>query len=79
MSTIGHVGGIPKDQVGGPPKPTFCIARSFVVGSRQHFEDMNWLIEVNKIKLMLDKRVFKFEDLKDAYQYMWGSEAFLEK
>jgi len=51
--------------------PEFCITRTELVGSRNQFEEMNKAIEANATKPVVDKRVFKLEELKEAYQYMW--------
>jgi len=72
ISIIGFVGGAPQGQ------PTFldclnsvCTVRGLLVGSRDLFEDMNACIEANNIKPVVDKSVFKLENLKEAYQYQW--------
>lgn len=44
--------------------------RSIFVGSRQQFENMNKATDAWKIKPVVDKRVFKFEEMKDAYNYL---------
>lgn len=77
ISIIGFVGGEGKEQ------PTFletltniCTVRGLLVGSRQQFEEMNACIEANKIKPVVDKQVFKLEDLKQAYQYQMDQKHF---
>jgi NADPH:quinone reductase-like Zn-dependent oxidoreductase len=77
ISIIGFLGGQSKDQ------PSFldclsnvCIVRGILVGSRLQFEDMNQAIEANKINPVVDERVFKLEEAKDAYQYMWDQKHF---
>lgn len=66
ISIIGFVGGKGEKQV------TFletlnniCTVRGLLVGSRLQFEEMNASIEANKIKPVIDKKVFKLEDLKE--------------
>jgi NADPH:quinone reductase-like Zn-dependent oxidoreductase len=77
ISIIGFLGGQSKDQ------PSFleclskiCIVRGVLVGSRLQFEDMNQAIETNKIKPVVDERIFKLEEAKEAYQYMWEQKHF---
>lgn len=72
ISIIGFLGGV---KVENPP--TFldnlnhiCIVRGVLVGSRVQMEDMNRAIEANNIKPVVDEKVFKLEEAKDAYQYM---------
>ena len=70
ISIIGFLGG-GKD----PKAPGFldcltniCTVRGVLVGSRQQFEQMNRSIVANNIKPVLDEKVFKLEDAKDAYE-----------
>jgi len=70
ISVIGAIGGGKTEN-----NPSFmeilghgCIVRGVYVGSRQNFEAMNRAIEANNIKPVVDKKVFKLEELKDAYQ-----------
>lgn len=78
ISIIGFIGG------GAPAEqPTFldalvniCTVRGILVGSRQQFEDMNRAIEANKIKPVVDEKVFKLAEVKEAYQYMWDQKHF---
>jgi len=72
ITIIGFVGGESEDQ------PSFldcltnvCTVRGIVVGSRVQMEEMNRAIEANKIKPAIDEKVFKLEELKEAYQYMF--------
>ncbi len=66
ISIIGFLGGNAKDQ------PSFldalnniCTVRGLLVGSRQQFEDMNRAIDANKIKPVVDDKVFGLEELKE--------------
>ena len=45
-----------------------CIVRGVLGGSRLKFEEMNCVIEANNIKPVIDKKVSKLEETKDAYQ-----------
>ncbi|MCJ1399878.1 hypothetical protein MMC11_003081 [Xylographa trunciseda] len=77
ISIIGFLAGKAKEE------PSFlevlqhtCVVRGVFVGSRAQFEDMNKAIDVNGIKPVVDEKVFGFEELKDAYQYMWDQKHF---
>jgi len=77
IALIGFVAGQAKDQ------PTFldcltnvCTVRGILVGSRVQFEDMNLAIEADKLKPVVDEKVFKLEELKEAYKYMWEQKHF---
>lgn len=78
ISIIGFLGGVK-----GEEKPTFldclmniCTVRGILVGNRLQFEEMNRAIEANDIKPVVDEKVFKLEEAKDAYQYMWDQKHF---
>jgi hypothetical protein len=47
---------------------SICTIRGVLVGSRKQFEAMNRAIEANDIKPVVDSKVFKLEDVKEAYQ-----------
>lgn len=53
-----------------------CIVRGIAVGSRAQFEDMIRAIDAKSIKPVVDERVFKLENLKEAYQYMYEQRNF---
>jgi D-arabinose 1-dehydrogenase-like Zn-dependent alcohol dehydrogenase len=53
-----------------------CIIRGILVGSRMQFEDMNRAIDVNKIKPVVDDKIFSFEEAKAAYQHVWDQKHF---
>ncbi|EGR45145.1 uncharacterized protein TRIREDRAFT_23292 [Trichoderma reesei QM6a] len=53
-----------------------CIVRGIFVGSRQQFEEMNRAINSTKIRPVVDRNIFSFEDLKKAYQYQWERKHF---
>jgi D-arabinose 1-dehydrogenase-like Zn-dependent alcohol dehydrogenase len=48
-----------------------CIIRGILVGSCLQFEEMNRAIDANKIRPVVDDKIFDFEDAKSAYQYTW--------
>jgi NADPH:quinone reductase-like Zn-dependent oxidoreductase len=58
-----------------------CLARTVtvrgvLVGSRHMFEEMNAGIEANKVKPVVDEKVWKLEELREAYQFMWDQKHF---
>ncbi|TVY23611.1 Zinc-type alcohol dehydrogenase-like protein [Lachnellula hyalina] len=77
ISVIGFLGG------NGEKEPSFleallklCTVRGILVGNRIQFEEMNRAIEINKIKPVVDEKVFSLDELKEAYQYMWDQKHF---
>lgn len=72
ITVIGFVGGAAaEDQPSTLDTLTYCCTvRGILVGSRMQFQDMNKAIDANNIKPVVDK-TFKFEEAKEAYQYMW--------
>ena len=77
ISVIGFLAGYSKDQ------PSFldcltcqCTVRGVMVGSRQMFEEMNAAIDAAGIKPVVDEKVFGFEEVREAYQYMWDQKHF---
>ncbi|KAK7430442.1 hypothetical protein QQZ08_002961 [Neonectria magnoliae] len=81
VSMVGTVGGYTSQE--NEPEPTFmetvlgsCTVRGISVGSRLQFEDMNRAIEANDIHPVLDARVFKFEQAREAFQYVWDQKHF---
>ncbi|KAH9810497.1 zinc-type alcohol dehydrogenase-like protein [Teratosphaeria destructans] len=78
IGIIGFLGGMK-----GERQPSFvdalsniCTVRGVLVGSRLQFEAMNKAIEANNIKPVVDQRVFKLEEAKDAYHYQWDQKHF---
>ena len=70
ITIIGAVGG---RSVANQPSflecvPHIAIIRGVFVGSRMQFEAMNSAIEANNIKPVIDEKVFRLEEAKDAYQ-----------
>ena len=53
-----------------------CIVRGIAVGSRAQFEEMNHTFVTNNIKPIVDARLFKLEQLKEAYRHMWDQKNF---
>lgn len=77
ISIIGFLGGNTKDAP-SVVEALFnqCTVRGILVGSRQQLEEMNKAIEVNKIKPVVDAKVFQFKDAKAAYEYQWDQKHF---
>lgn len=78
ISIIGFVGGIFK----ADDEPGFlsalqrlCTVRGIIVGNRAQMEEMVAAIEANpeKLKPVIDPRVFPLEQLKEAYEYQWSA------
>jgi NADPH:quinone reductase-like Zn-dependent oxidoreductase len=46
------------------------------VGSREQFEDMNRAIEANNIRPVVDKKVFKLEEAREAYDLLASQNVF---
>jgi len=76
ITIIGFVGGVK-----GEKEPGFlenlthlCTTRGLLVGSRLQMEDMNRAIEGNieKLRPVVDGKVFKLDQLKEAYEYQWS-------
>jgi NADPH:quinone reductase-like Zn-dependent oxidoreductase len=78
ISIIGFLGGVEDEQQPGflDCLDSICTVRGIYVGSRIQFEEMNRAIEGNKIKPVVDEKVFGLEELKEAYQYMWDQKHF---
>lgn len=79
ISLIGFLGGKPGEQKTGfgDCLKAICLVRGVNVGSRDQFVAMNEFIDEHNIKPVIDKRVFGFEEARQAYQYMldakhWG-------
>ena len=49
-----------------------CTVRGILVGSRLQFEQMNRAVEAADIHPVIDPKVFKLEEVKDAYNYQFG-------
>lgn len=76
ISIIGFVGG-----TNDPNQPGFlenlnrlCTTRGLLVGSRDQMEEMSRAIEANpeKLRPVIDSKVFKLEELREAYEYQWS-------
>ena len=73
ITVIGFLGG---GQAEKPPSTLdaltyVCTIRGIIVGSRLQFQAMNACIDANNIHPVVDKKTFKFEDAKEAFQYQW--------
>lgn len=70
ISVIGFLGGAKPKETLLETLMHICTARGVYVGSKQMMEDMVAAIEVNDIHPVVDQKVFKFEESREAYQYM---------
>ncbi|KAH8891926.1 putative zinc-containing alcohol dehydrogenase [Thozetella sp. PMI_491] len=76
ISVIGFLGGAkPKDSI-IESLNKICTIRGTYVGPRSMMEDMVAAIEANDIHPVLDPTVFKLEQTKEAYEYMWAQKHF---
>jgi NADPH:quinone reductase-like Zn-dependent oxidoreductase len=78
ISVVGFLGGAESAS-----QPSFldtlmnlCTVRGVIVGSRIQFENMNQAIDATNLKPVVDGTVWNFDQLKDAYQYMWDQKHF---
>jgi NADPH:quinone reductase-like Zn-dependent oxidoreductase len=53
-----------------------CSVFGVLVGSREQFEDMNRAIEANNIRPVVDKKVFKLEEAREAYDLLASQNVF---
>ncbi|OAG39276.1 hypothetical protein AYO21_06480 [Fonsecaea monophora] len=52
------------------------MIRGILVGSRAQLQQMNRAIEANAIDIVVDEKIFNFEDAKEAYKYQWDQKNF---
>lgn len=79
ISIIGFVGGATAEQPGFLECLMHqCIVRGLSVGNRYQMEDMCAAIEANpeKLKPVIDSKVFTFEQTREAYKYQWSGQHF---
>lgn len=70
ITLIGFLGGAkPKESI-LEALNNICTLRGVFVGSREQMEDMCRAIEANDIHPVVDKKVFPFEQAREAYEYM---------
>lgn len=53
-----------------------CTTRGFLLGTRVQFEEMNRFIDEKGIKPVVDEKVFGFDDIKAAYEYLESQKHF---
>ncbi|KAF7165493.1 hypothetical protein CNMCM5623_009615 [Aspergillus felis] len=74
ISIIGFLGGV--DLKGQPGMLEalnhICTIRGVYVGSKALMNDMIKAIEVNNIHPVVDEKVFRLDQAKEAYEYMWA-------
>jgi NADPH:quinone reductase-like Zn-dependent oxidoreductase len=72
INIVGFLGGFKNEE-----EPSYlealgavAVVRGVMVGSRQQHEEMNKAIVVNEIRPVVDRKIFKLEEAREAYQYM---------
>ena len=73
VNVMGFIGGEGKEMPGLLDTwLTFYTAKGVGVGSRQQMEDMCRAVEANvdRMRPVIDPKVFKLEELKEAYEYL---------
>ncbi|KAI2603438.1 NAD(P)-binding protein [Hypoxylon fragiforme] len=70
ISIIGFLGGAKVNASIIECLVRICTTRGVYVGSREQMEDLVAAIEANDIHPVIDKTIFSFDKLKEAYQYM---------
>jgi NADPH:quinone reductase-like Zn-dependent oxidoreductase len=53
-----------------------CTTRGFLLGTRVQFEEMNRFIDEKGVKPVVDDRVFGFNEVKEAYEYLESQKHF---
>jgi NADPH:quinone reductase-like Zn-dependent oxidoreductase len=76
IAMIGFIGGSGKASSSLEPLARVCTLRGVYVGSREQMEHMNAAIEINGIQPVVDKQVFTFDQVKEAYQYQMEQKHF---
>ena len=73
IAVIGFLGGVKGEDVPSTLDAlTYqCTIKGFLVGSRELFEDLVRAVDANKIKPVIAEKTFEFNEVKEAYQYMW--------
>jgi len=78
ISVIGFLGA--KDPKGQPSildaLSNVCTVRGVYVGSRALMEEMVAAIEANGIVPVVDEKIWGFDQVKEAYEYMWAQKHF---
>ncbi|WAO91773.1 PKS-ER domain-containing protein [Fusarium falciforme] len=83
ISMVGSISAFTSPGSNDTKEPTFletvihtCTVQGISIGSRMQFEAMNRAIEVNDLHPVLDARIFKLEEAREAYQYVWDQKHF---
>lgn len=53
-----------------------CVIRAVIIGTRKMFKEMNDFVEAKGIKPVLDEKVFRFEEVPEAYRYVEQAKHF---
>lgn len=76
ITIIGFVGGSVEDRPGlAECLSKQCTVRFIAVGDKRQMEDMCHAIEATpeRLKPVVDPKVFELDDLKAAYEYQWSA------
>ena len=74
ISIVGFLGGKADEDSRcsfGDCLAALAIVRGMSVGSKKQFEELNAFIDEHQIKPVMDDRVFRFEEAREAFQYLW--------
>ncbi|KAK3314310.1 hypothetical protein B0H66DRAFT_375960 [Apodospora peruviana] len=76
MSAIGMLGGeMPKESLMEALVKVFTV-RGVYVGSKEQMEEMSRAVEKFGIHPVIEKKTFKLEEARQAYEYMWAAKHF---
>lgn len=53
-----------------------CVARGVLLGTKAQFEEMNAFVDEKGVKPLVDERVFEFQEVREAYEYLMGQKHF---
>ena len=53
-----------------------CLVRGVLVGSKNQFQDMLSFIQEKRIQPVVDEKVWKFEQAREAYEYLQAQKFF---
>ncbi|KAI9930022.1 hypothetical protein MW887_011832 [Aspergillus wentii] len=78
ISITGVLGSAPDSEVPGLMHTLFnpCTARGVALGTRRQFKEMNRFVHQQQIRPVVDERVFGYEEVKEAYEYMMAQKHF---
>lgn len=77
IDIVGYLGGSTNNEPGFSDCQKYrCIARPIFVGPRSLLEEVCRAIEANpeKLRPMIDAKVFRLDQAKEAYEYQWSAQ-----